>query len=491
MNSKNSKNSNSGKINPWTEEAFKRAESRGRSVEGLPAVLEAEAGKAEQVASSLRKLGYSVQGIVGDFVFADLPEPADFEKAARIPGVRVVSVQKKLYPMAIGLDELFKKIAIATDPLLSKLALSDLEALGLKVKPAAEIPTPFHAMGSMLAEAMKLASNPAARITEYIKGFPPILARADWALVTETRRIMEAPDDNVVQIPVGVIDTGARPGPMIGIPGLDYDCVSLAVPPEPPVDTMSHGSWCQSCAFGRPSPTRYGEFQPVSQAKVFHVKVFSALGPCSSFQIMKAMQMCAERGCKIVSMSLGGPLEGSVEEDPECVLARKLYQEHGTNFVVAAGNDGEEWTINSPGASPYVLCIGAMDWKEAKTSSYSSRGPQATWYKEHKDAYNEDLKKYGEYLLKPDVAGIGGDTDSQIVAACSPWYDGLYDFTPDLADMMIGTSMATPHCAGLLAIALDRGLVSNVQDIKVKMKMTKRSKDDEQGYGLMTWSRIS
>jgi subtilisin family serine protease len=475
------------KVNPWFEEAIKRIEAKKVTPTGLPVVIEVEPGKADEVASQLRALGYTVEGTVNDFVFADLPEPADVEKVAKLPGVKLVSAQKKLYPMALGVDEIFKRVALATDPLLSQLNVSDLYALGVKVKPAAEIPTPFGALVTMVNEALKFAQNPLARLADYIKGFPPVIARADWKLVTDTRKLMEAPDDNTINIPVGVIDTGARPGPGIGIPFIDYTSDTLTI--EPPIDSMSHGSWCQSCAFGRPAPTRYGNFEPVSQGYTYHVKVFTAFGPCSSFQIMKAMEMCAEKGCRVVSMSLGGPLEGSVDEDPECVLAEKLYKQYGTNFVVAAGNDGEDWSINSPGASPYVLCVAAMDWKTMDTSSYSSRGPQAKWYVDNKDVFDRDYAKYGEAFLKPDVAGIGGDRNSQIVAACSFWYDGFYDFIPDGYDLMIGTSMATPHCAGLVALAIDRGLINNVDDVKAMMGRY-GEKSTDKGYGLLLWSKL-
>jgi hypothetical protein len=478
-----------GKVNPWAEEAFKRLEEKRKEVRGIPAVVEVEPGTAEEVASELRRLGYRVQGVVNDFVFVDLPEPADFDRVARLPHVRVVSVQKRLWPMAFGVDELFKRVAIFTDPLLSKLDVADLYALGIRVRPAAEIPTPLSALVSLASEAFKFASNPLAWLAEHARGLPPVIARADWRLVTDTRKLMEVPDDNrLSRTYVGDIDTGIYPNPAIGLPFVNWTCDSITA--EPPTDTMGHGSWTHSCAFGQRCYTRYGLFVPVASApKSYHVKIFTAFGPCSSFQVMKAMEMCAKKGCRVVNMSLGGPLHGSVDEDPECVLAGKLYRQYGTNFIVAAGNDGEEWSINSPGASPYVLCVAAVDWKTMDTSSYSSRGPQGRWYRDNRDAFDRDLAKYGDLLLKPDVAGIGGDRNSQVVAAVSPWYDGLYDFVPDGFDLMIGTSMATPHCAGAVALAIDRGLVSNIDDVKARMSRF-GEKNKEVGYGLLKWSRL-
>ena len=77
-----------GRVNEWALEAFKRAEARGREVRGIPAVVEVDPGRADEAASSLRRRGYDVEGVVDDFVFVDLPEPADFEMMPHHAGVR-------------------------------------------------------------------------------------------------------------------------------------------------------------------------------------------------------------------------------------------------------------------------------------------------------------------------------------------------------------------------------------------------------------------
>jgi len=108
---------------------------------------------------------------------------------------------------------------------------------------------------------------------------------------------------------------------------------------------------------------------------------------------------------------------------------------------------------------------------------------------DNKDAYDRDYQKYGENFLKPDVAGIGGDRESQVVAAVSLWYDAFYDLVPDGFDLMIGTSMATPHCSGLLALAIDKGLVGCVDDVKARMARF-GGKSADKGYGLLAWSKL-
>lgn len=487
-----------GKVNPWAETAFKQAERKGKDLKGILATVHVQPGEAPNVAAQLRNEGYSVQGVVDDFVFCDLPEPGDFDKVARWSGVIQVSMQKRVSPMAVGVDEIFKRIAVFRDPVLSKLSRNELGGLGIDFKPAAQIPTPLQAALDILSTPLDILKSPEESLSKIFGGFPPMLTTRDWKLVTQTRQLMEAPVENVLseETKVAVIDTGVNAPPpfpfngALGVPFVDYDTISLTV--EPPFDTMGHGSWVSSCAFGRAADSpRYGKFIPVASApRYLHVKVFSALGPATSFQIMKAMEYCAKKGAKVVNMSLGGPLMGSVKDDPECVLVENLYKKYGTNFIVAAGNDGLDWSINSPGASPYVLTVGAMDWKEPRASSYTSRGPQGTWYEENPSAFDEHYQEYGDNFLKPDVAGIGGDQNSQIVAACTPWYDGINDYFPNGYDMMIGTSMATPHVGGITAHALDRFYIDSIDDVKKKMSQIPAEKSAVLGYGLLKYCAL-
>ena len=82
-----------------------------------------------------------------------------------------------------------------------------------------------------------------------------------------------------------------------------------------------------------------------------------------------------------MSMSLGGQAVGPTTEDPMVKIVEKAWDK-GIVVLVAAGNEGPDaHTISSPGISPKVITVGAMDDKNTysrrddQVAPFSSRGP--------------------------------------------------------------------------------------------------------------------
>jgi len=207
--------------------------------------------------------------------------------------------------------------------------------------------------------------------------------------------------------------------------------------------------------------------------------------------ILEAIYKAYEYGAKVLSLSLGGPLQGSaIDDDPQCRLISALKDK--MMCVVAAGNDGLPWTIGSPGACPDALTVGAWSMTDNGLSWFSSRGPSGEFYRDNVDVWNNDLSRVGDNLIKPDVCAPGGGRvngeakDEQILSGCAGWMDPYSEPLPGWG-LMKGTSMSCPAVTGALAILYDRGIIRNVDDVKRVMSKVK-AKDPYVGYGLFHFS---
>ncbi|GIM96136.1 S8 family serine peptidase [Paractinoplanes toevensis] len=182
------------------------------------------------------------------------------------------------------------------------------------------------------------------------------------------------------------------------------------------VDHFGHGTHVASIAV-RVAPG----------ARLMVGKVLDDSGSGYESGIIAGMQWAVDSGAKVVNMSLGGDATDGTDPMSEAVDA--LSAAGGTLFVVAAGNEGADYTVGTPGAATSALTVGAVGHDE-QLAEFSSRGP-----------------RLGDQGLKPEITAPGVD----IVAARAA---GTTMGTPvdNLYTAASGTSMATPHVAGAAAI---------------------------------------
>ncbi|MGV9286230.1 S8 family serine peptidase [Streptomyces sp. NPDC003719] len=194
---------------------------------------------------------------------------------------------------------------------------------------------------------------------------------------------------------------------------------------EEVADRHGHGTHVTSTVGGSGAASDGREKGVAPGATLAVGKVLNDQGSGSESEIIAGMEWAArDVGADIVSMSLGST-EASDGTDPMAQAVDTLSRETGALFVIAAGNTGAPSSIGSPGAADAALTVGAVDSAD-RAAWFTSAGP-----------------RYGDNALKPDLSapGVG------ILAARSRLSEGTGDYTS-----MDGTSMATPHVAGVAAL---------------------------------------
>ncbi|MDQ1029516.1 subtilisin family serine protease [Streptomyces umbrinus] len=228
-------------------------------------------------------------------------------------------------------------------------------------------------------------------------------------------------------VTVAVLDTGVD----VGHPDLDgrVSATRSFIEGEEVADRNGHGTHVTSTVGGSGAASGGKEKGVAPGATLAVGKVLSDQGSGSESQIIAGMEWAArDVGAEVVSMSLGST-EPSDGTDPMAQAVETLSKETGALFVVAAGNTGAPSSIGSPGAADSALTVGAVDSAD-EAAYFTSAGP-----------------RYGDNALKPDLSAPGVD----ILAARSRLAVGSGDYTA-----MSGTSMATPHVAGVAALLAER-----------------------------------
>lgn len=225
---------------------------------------------------------------------------------------------------------------------------------------------------------------------------------------------------------VGIIDTGVDYhhdalggafGPGNRVAG-GYDFVN---DDADPLDDHGHGTHVAGIVAGNGG----GVVGVAPDATLYAFKVLGADGIGWSSWILAAMERALDPdqnpatndAMHVVNLSLGSP-----RGDPDDVLSVGLdnLTEAGVVCCTASGNEGQYFSIGSPGASRKAITVGSSD-KTDMPSWFTSLGPVPRTYD-----------------LKPDLLAPG----EEIVSA--QMGGGVVS--------MSGTSMATPHAAGVAAL---------------------------------------
>ena len=171
-------------------------------------------------------------------------------------------------------------------------------------------------------------------------------------------------------------------------------------------DCNGHGTHVAGTVLG----TTYGV---AKQAKIYPVRVLNCNGSGSMSGIIEGIEWLVANAKKpaVANMSLGGNKSQALND----AVARA--SKAGILFVVAAGNSSDSACRYSPASAPEAITVASMG-KTDISSEFTSYGSCV------------DIYAPGEQILS---AGIQDSTDT---------------------DTMGGTSMASPHVAGAVALLL-------------------------------------
>nr|AHB86037.1 Pwb3 [uncultured bacterium] len=189
------------------------------------------------------------------------------------------------------------------------------------------------------------------------------------------------------------------------------------VPGEDVQDGQGHGTHCigTACGFKDLNDRRYGV---AYEATIYVGKVLNNAGSGNGGWILAGMEWAIVNGCQVISMSLGNtnPMPSTAYE----TVGRRALQ-NGCLIVAAAGNNGRTGgTVGQPANSQSIMAVAAID-SCLKVADFSAKSGILTG-------------------AKVDIAAPGVKVYSSV-----PMDQGRYD-------AFNGTSMATPHVAGIAAL---------------------------------------
>ncbi|HSK00865.1 MAG TPA: S8 family serine peptidase [Kofleriaceae bacterium] len=187
--------------------------------------------------------------------------------------------------------------------------------------------------------------------------------------------------------------------------------------------------------------------------RIMPLKVLSGSGSGSVGGIADAIRYAADNGAKVINMSLGGAF-------PSKVLKKAVAYAHGKGVTVvcAAGNEGRG-RVGYPAAYPGAIAVAATQLDEA-TTFYSN--------------YGKDI----------DIAAPGGNTREDRNGDGMP--DGVLQNTiaignPTKSDYFayMGTSMASPHVAGVAALVVGEGITDPDRVEQILKDSARRPRDQQ------------
>jgi subtilisin family serine protease len=186
-------------------------------------------------------------------------------------------------------------------------------------------------------------------------------------------------------------------------------------------DVHGHGTHCIGTACGPLRPTIGPRYGIAYEAEIYAGKVLGDDGFGTDRSIIAGMDWALEKECQIISMSLGAATRLGDQPNGDYEQIGQVCLDAGTLVVAAAGNESQRpqriAPIGSPANASTIMAVGAVD-----------------------------------NAFAPASFSCGGMNPGQDVDIAAPGVDILSCTPGNRYDRWNGTSMATPHVAGVAAL---------------------------------------
>jgi subtilisin family serine protease len=234
---------------------------------------------------------------------------------------------------------------------------------------------------------------------------------------------------------------------------------------ESPEDGFGHGSHVAGIIAAKNSDSE--DFNGVaSEAKLIAIKIFDNQGRFTSVtELLRGIRSSIIDGARVINASIGGSYYSKLEED-----TYKLADSLGVVVVAAAGNSNSnnDYQPVYPASYETVLSVAASD----KTDSIAS------------------FSNYGESV---DISAPGSQIPSTMNNQSYLAERLPLNFVKNISEehgiwLLSGTSMATPHVAGLTALILSKNPELNPSQVR---EIIKNSTDQISGDKQTLYGRVN
>ena len=371
-----------------------------------------------------------------------------------------VKTTKSFWQKSFGVRHLFEH-GFTTD--LSGLQLTLVKVFGVEVEPVEEL--------HILPEEAVLPDDTGSTKSQNPQKETPRIAvritpgdQTPWGIEVIYNDSLIASTSGGAGINVAVLDTGVLKT-HLDLKNRIKQCKDFTSPRFPVKDGScddkhGHGTHVSGIILADGGSDKLGIYGVAPGANLFTYKVCGNNGSCWADDISVAIRTAADNGTNVINMSLGSDVESSL-------IRNAIDYAVSKDVLVAAagGNDGPyPASIDYPAANVKVIGVGAVD-ATFSVPNWSSRG---------------DNPNTLPYVVEEKDMEFGAPG----VNIKSTWKDGSYA-------ILSGTSMASPHVAGLAAKLWQSGALEGTRAQATRDLLHQLVKDiwtagddDATGFGL-------